>query len=940
MGTLRSRLIFILAALALPVAAWAQAQHSSGPWEIPAGPTALFKPDSTTYVLVVAEPLKTPPQGWVTLPHTLNAYSYASSSSLGIERTRTGWQIAAHTAAAPQTHALLLNHRWRLGKTTVQRTEVAYGGRTWHVGLTPFNQRGAQALLGVALRSGAAPKLAAAEPVSAAQPKAQAQPQRVAKAEAALARYVAIEPAAGLAPVPMPNVVETDLLSSVQAVLTTPVVLPLRGLPVEIYKPGTLGAIPAAIMALKLPDKPTAPALPSPTFDVPEISGTDVLSGTEPHAALAAAEENAHAEHQTHGAPKPAAAGHGAEIAAEINEDATSPTLPMVRETIAETVSESGEGEALGMMFLPRSKNAFMQMAEALQAVADAPVGSAAGREARLELAGIYLSWQRPEEAMSVLRTMPLRADGLPANALPRLLYGIAQLAAGGVAPEASFDQRGEMAKHAALWAAVAQAKQRNYSLAVQNWPRERGILPDYPAYLRELAQQAQLEALLMTGQQEAAAQGIAQMAKAYPAGRLPPKLSRLQGLALLGGKEEQQGLEALAKAAENTTDAETAMRAKFEFIRALHQRRDVSDAQLREYLETLQQDWRGDDTEREVLGMLADLYEKNREPHKALITWQTIVGAFPRAPELPLITARMAQAFVSIYDPESEQIYDPLTYLGIYYDFRELLPNDDVGDRVQEFIAERLIKANLYERAIPLLEQQINFRPLEDVARGRLSLMLAEANRNIRKPEEAYKLLNENRALASTQILRRGWALAEAKALADLQRPQAGLKVLEPLLTSATTDKEAKVLAAELAWRGQDWSTTSRLLNDVMASVPSSVLVSDTMAQLNLFRWAYALGQQKKAEELGKLKARYTEAWGQLPRLADDVNAVAASSGLAGVSPEGGAMQALTTALSGLNTIDDRIAKMRRDLDTSRSTREEYNNRMEYMDLLPPPAL
>lgn len=925
MGTLRRRLSLFCAACVLPVAAWAN------PISIPAGPAALFKPQANTYVLVVAKPLAHIPQGWSAVPNSTFAYTTTSLSPIGIERTRTGWEISTNSTAVPRANAVLLNHKWALGKTTLQRTEVAVAGHKWQVGLTPFNQRGGDAVLGVALKAGKAaePKIAETKPTP---------PQNTTIADDRMAQYVKFEPAAGLAPVATPRVSESDLLGSVKKVLASPVVLPLRGLPIEIYTPGTIGAIPAAILALKLPEPTPSPTIVSPTFDISlsaaQISTTEA-SPTETteagHAEHAVAQPEEHTTEGGHGE----ASAHSAETA-----EATSPTLPMVRETVAEAQSQSGEGEALGVIFPPRQGNAFLQIAEALQAVADAPVGSAAGREARLSLAGTYLAWQRPEEAIGVLRSMPLRADGLPAGALPRLMFGIAQLAAGRSVPMGAFDQRGEMAKHASLWSAVEHATVRNYSLAVQNWPRERGILPDYPAYLRELAQHAQLEALVMTGQQEAALEGINQLAKTYEGGKVPPKLNRLKGLALLGTNEEQQGLEALAAAAENTRDATTAMRAKFEFTRALHQRRDLSDAQLRQYLETLQQDWRGDETEREILSVLADLYEKNREPQKALQTWQTIVQAYPRTPELPLITSRMAQAFVNIYDPEAEQTFDPLTYMGIYYDFRELLPNDERGDRVQEWIAERLMAANLFDRAVPLLEQQLKFRPLEDVARGRLILMLAEANRKLRKPEESVTLLNENRALATTQTLRRGWAIAEAKALGDLQRPQAGLGVLEPLLTGETVDTEVKTLAAELAWRGQDWSTATTTLNDLLAKTPSSALVSDTAAQLNLFRLAYALGQQKKADELAKLKARYADAWQQLPRLADDINAVAASSGVQGVSPEGGAMQALTTALSGLNDMDDTIAKLRRDLDTSRANREEYNRRMQYMDLLPPPAL
>ncbi|WP_171257319.1 hypothetical protein, partial [Acinetobacter baumannii] len=93
----------------------------------------------------------------------------------------------------------------------------------------------------------------------------------------------------------------------------------------------------------------------------------------------------------------------------------------------------------------------------------------------------------------------------------------------------------------------------------------------------------------------------LEELVKGYAdAEHIPAALSRLRGLVRLGTPEEAEGLEFLAAAAEDMRDPQTAYRAKFEFVRALHQRRDLSDEQVTSYLRDLWFDWRGSDLEQD----------------------------------------------------------------------------------------------------------------------------------------------------------------------------------------------------------------------------------------------------------------------------------------------------------------------------------------------------
>ncbi len=876
----------------------------------PAGPLAVWSAGSNRTVAVgTSQPEIQAAAGWKIIPLTtgaLHGVEIFGKQPVQATKQGQGWRISNGSQRVPQGHALLLNDGWQLGGQPLRRVSLEAAGSRWQVGLSQQPLRQGQALVGAVQRLGRA--------TTAIAEVSQRSPEPV--------NFAALEPAAGLSPTATPQVSIESLLGSMFAPIG---LVPLSGPIANAYQPGTRVALPALKLEALSNSSEIRPSddlsLTTVSATVPSIvTLTTVVTGTTEPATAAVAVSPTELE--------------------EVAE--VSPTLPpLTREANATMRSEELVNEEVGVLIPPRGRDYVTDTSEALQAVADAPVGSSAAREARLALTGVYLAWQRPEEALAVLATFPARTDGLPAQAVPRLLFGVAQLARGQLPQEGVFDQRGTLLGHAQLWAAVAANARGAHSTAATEWPTARGIMPEYPEYLRALAQAAQINALVMTGQFAAALQGIETLAAGYGNAGLPPALKRLQGLAKLGLNQNVEGLEDLAAAAENTTDATTAAQAKLEFIRILHRRKEISDAQLRGYLRDLQQEWRGNDTERQTLAALAELYAQAREPSNALQTWQTLIQAFPNTPDMPNLTNRMAEAFVEVFDPEAERTYDPLTYLGLYYDFRELLPNDERGDLVQERMAEALVRANLFARAVPILEQQLQYRALEAVPQGRLTLLLAQSKRNLGQPEEALKLLDNGRALASTQTLRRGWALEEARTLMLLNRPQQALAVLQPLVAAdRLEDIEAQALYAHAAWQGQDWPTATAGFNRLLAKVPASGLVSSTAAQLHAFHLAYALAQQKDAKALAELKARYQEAWPQLPELADDINAVAASAGVTGVPPDGGPLQQLTTALSGINSLDDQIANLRRELRRTRNERDDYNRRMQYMELLPPPAL
>lgn len=721
---------------------------------------------------------------------------------------------------------------------------------------------------------------------------------------------VAVSPAEALQPIGRGKVVE-DLLPKVLG---------------EIYLPGTLVSLTLPTLEHGMNDKEPAHAtvedmvasvhepevlVASPTVAVSEtvrVGGTWNQVTLEPMAAALEAAKVSHTEVE-----KPVA-----------------DTKPLKEEVVTELPEER---------LLPQREGKYQdELAYLLQAIAEAPEGSTRERDARMALAGFYVAWQRPEEALSVLATLPKRADGLPVSPQARLFTAVSMLARGEQPKRGLLDQGGVLGAHAKLWQAVAASRKGDFAGALQLWPEERGILPQYPSYAREMAQLAQVQALVMVGDRKVAREVIDQLMAGYKNPEaIPVGMVRLAGLIRLGTPDEQQGLELLARAAESKRDLAEAYRAKFQFVRALQQRRDLSDDQVRTYLTDLWFDWRGDDLERDVLDMLGDLYDKANEPREALQYWQTLVRAYPGNPELARITERMTNAFLKVFDPENPKIYDPLEYIGMYYDFSELVPNDGRGDIVHEHVARLLVDSNLWSRAVPIIEHQLRFRPLDSAAQGRMSLLLAKAYGNLGEAGEGVKIIDRWQHAATSTALAKEWKMLEADLLLKLKRPKA---VTAALAKMPNDDADVRDRRIEAAWNAADWPQAIPLLEQKLEAVPSAQLVSDTGAQLALFRLAYAYSQVRDTAKLDSLGGRYGTALEKLPILAGGLGAVAAGTGVSASVVAMGSLAPLTTALNGLNRMSDYMAEKRLDIVKARQQQQEYNDKMRYMELLPPPAL
>ncbi len=917
-------------------------------------------------------------------------------SSWKVVQDGPNWLIRPGTALKSES-AVMLNDSWLAGSETLRPQTLRAFGKDWQVALAerPVSMLGSVvggvrlAAAGKGLAAPATATPAAVEPVAA---KAEGTPtvtKAVTPADKAPLQAVGVSDVmtrsgkvgevAVKAPPSLPSKPSATLVEAAvaQSGLTKVSVHPapsMRPMAVEEVEsellPRVLGKVyvPGTLVSLTLPKGLSGLGTPlveqEKKSDVTApVSATEAQSD-EAHAAVegTAAEEGAETSHAP--VAETVVAAHEATPTVKVSGTWTQVTLEPVKDSLAaerrrlEDEAKAREGRLetqipdmaaveavqdvparlVDGLFPLRGKSYVSDSQAALRAIAERPADSAQERAAQMQMAAVYLNWNRPEEALSVLRELPVRDDKLPASPATRLLMGLALLARGDVPDANLFDQGGPLGSDAKLWRAVAASRLGDYATALKLWPEERGILPKYPAYMREMAQEAQASALVMSGNRKAGKAVLDELVQGYHDPKdVPAALNRLRGLVRLGTQDESEGLEYLASAAEDMRDPKTAFRAKFEFVRALYQRKDLSDEQVITYLRDLWFDWRGDDLEQDVLYMLGDMYAKTGDSRMALQYWQTLVKSFPRSPNLRLVTEKMGDAFVHVFDPENPHTYDPLEYVGLYYDFSELVPNDARGDLIHEHVARLLIDANLWARAVPILESQLKFRPLDMPTQGRLSLMLAEAYGNMGKAAEGLKIIDKWQHAANTQVLAREWKMVEADLLLRLKRPQAVLKALAKM---PNDDADIRNLRIEAAWMAKDWKTIVPLLEARLEGVTPAAMVGDRGAQVAAFRLGYVYGELKNAEKLDELTLRYADVMNRLPVLGDGLGAVAASTGISASLAGNGPLAPVTSALSQLNRLTDRVQVRRDEIAQQRSEQQEYNDKMKYMELLPPPAI
>jgi hypothetical protein len=570
----------------------------------------------------------------------------------------------------------------------------------------------------------------------------------------------------------------------------------------------------------------------------------------------------------------------------------------------------------------------------------------------REDLAVFDVAWGRGPEALAALaaNTSPLSNRGRFARALAFLENNRPDDALADLQLLDTRKSTGDTSWRSSidLWHAVALSRLGRNAEALKTWPAPIGetpeILASYPPLLRQMAQLDYATSLVDVGELAAARAFTDTLADSYKAAAqvknadeddesaVPPRLTLLRGLSRLNSRDEKTGLRLLAAAAEQKTDLESAYKAKFAFVEALQRRGELAQPQYIRYLAELARYWRGDQLEIQVLHALGKQYVLTRDYRAALTTYRDLVHAAPGLPDMADITDQMTAALLAAFDPESPAAYDPLEYVGMYYDFRELVPADERGDRISERVAEILLQMGLPERSRQIAEQLLKYRLKDPVSQGRVALLLARAQEEAGDAPGSLRTLEDYQKVMTTTVQKQQWQVASARALADLGQLASAQKLLKD-----RSDAAVEQVKADVAWQNQDWKTLASTLRPVVSTLnPASVSGSLPLAVIKL---AYADTETHNVASLKQLQRQWAGVGG------DNGAAVFSTlAGTLGVTPSAVlAQQPLGQVAKGIASAEQLTQHINEENKQAAEQREEvrqYDDKMRYMELLPPPRI
>ncbi|WP_413207040.1 tetratricopeptide repeat protein [Rhodospirillum sp. A1_3_36] len=406
----------------------------------------------------------------------------------------------------------------------------------------------------------------------------------------------------------------------------------------------------------------------------------------------------------------------------------------------------------------------------------------------------------------------------------------------------------------AAFWRAAAQAQLGSPEVQAGVLEAAGGIINDYPDSLRVPLALIGAEAAIAAANDLSAHNFLE--AATLPSNTIHQKAE----LAYLEGKlRESTGAYDDALEAYNTAESFNSIKwtpfAKRARLELEYQLDRLPLDGLINGLERLRFSWRGDDFEFSLLRRLAQLYLDAKDYGASLRMLKLAATYFENRPEVAEVTDEMYRIFEDLYLNGKADELSPITAIALYDEFRELTPAGEKGDEMIRKLADRLAKVDLLEQAATLLDRQIETR-LTDVGeeRSRVGARLGLVRLLNGQPELALKALQATSADDLPKELQRHRDHLEARALADLNKPNEAISKLE-----GDDSKDARILRAEIYWKAQNWPMAASAISELVDPPERGQTLSNESAS-RVLDWATALTLAGDDAQAALLRRRYLD--------------------------------------------------------------------------------
>ncbi|NNM71638.1 tetratricopeptide repeat protein [Enterovirga aerilata] len=432
----------------------------------------------------------------------------------------------------------------------------------------------------------------------------------------------------------------------------------------------------------------------------------------------------------------------------------------------------------------------------------EAAHASRAGRaEARYRLARFLVANGLDHEASSVLalaraedpvfarRRETVLLSGIAAARARRFAEARAFLAAAGTSEE----------PEAILWRAAVDAMEGRWAAALAGFRRANEVVELYPDDLAGPIRLLALNAALEEGD-IARAEGELGAIDRMATGSVPRDrhdLARARVDAAAGREEAAlKDYERLIAEADLPVRSE----ATLHWTRLGLKTKTLELDDAIERLETLSVTWRGDELELAAITDLARHYGEAKRWRDMFAMARRANRYFPKHPATRALQEDSARLLEELLLRAEDGKLSGVQALALYFDFKELAPVGRRGDEIVRRLADRLVELDLLDQAADLLQYQVEKR-LTGAARATVAARLAAIRLMSGKPLLALAALHATRLAELPEEVRRFRYVLEARAQAELSRPDLALEILE-----GETGPDFDRLRTSILWTARRW--------------------------------------------------------------------------------------------------------------------------------------
>jgi len=285
-------------------------------------------------------------------------------------------------------------------------------------------------------------------------------------------------------------------------------------------------------------------------------------------------------------------------------------------------------------------------------------------------------------------------------------------------------------------------------------------------------------------------------------------------------------------------------------------------------------------------------------------------------------------QAFSDLYlDETAISKLDPLALLGLYYDYRELTPPGEKGDKLIAQIGDRLRNLGLFDRAIEVLEGQLKYRVKDPIVKGEMGRNLAliyYLNKNF---EESLNALVRTESPNLNADLTRSRQYIEAEnyiELGELDKAQGILKGID--------EARATKLLADIGWMQDEYSKVVNEYEKIYDNPKNLPYEWSEEDKLGFVRLAVAYNNLGRLRDLESLIKRYDQNLRKDDNIMQVTQFLMKDRGSDIVSPIKDAKslwEKLTNSLSAYHDFADYYDKLVQEREMDRRDKDIFNRRM-----------